>query len=96
LNKNPKKLYYKVEILPTTIYNYKDMSKIYREQSAQGGSKLLASIAFGQSQSAVLATAKFENEVLDISSLFQSKQQKEEAKAKIQNSNKPAENNENK
>jgi len=96
LNKNPKKLYYKVEILPTTIYNYKDMSKIYREQSAQGGSKLLASIALGQSQSAVLATAKFENEVLDISSLFQSKQQKEEAKAKIQNSNKPAENNENK
>lgn len=83
-NKNPKKLYYKVQILPTTIYNYKDMSKLYKEQSAAGGSKLLASIALGQSQSSVIATARFENEVLDISNLFQSKQQKEEAKAKIQ------------
>lgn len=86
-NKNPKKLYYKVQILPTTIYNYKDMSKLYKDQSAAGGSKLLANIALGQSQASVLATAKFENEVLDISSLFQSKQEKEEAKTKIQNNN---------
>lgn len=86
-NKNPKKLYYKVQMLPTTIYNYKDMSKLYKEQSALGGSKLLANIALGQSQTAVLATARFENEILDISSLFQSKQQKEEAKAKISSSN---------
>jgi hypothetical protein len=50
------------------------MSKLYKDQSAVGGSKLLANIALGQSQSSVLATAKFENEVLDISSLFQSKQ----------------------
>jgi hypothetical protein len=48
-NKNPKKLYYKVQILPTTIYNYKDMSKLYKEQSAHGGSKMLASVALGQS-----------------------------------------------
>ena len=86
-NKNAKKLYYTVQILPTTIYNYKDMSKLYKDQSAIGGSKLLANIALGQSQSSVLATAKFENEILDISSLFQSKQQKEEAKAKIQSNN---------
>ena len=96
LNKNPKKLYYKVEILPTTIYNYKEMSKLYKEQSAVGGSKLLASVALGQSQSTVLATARFENEILDISSLFQSKQQKEEAKAKMQNNNKSTEGNEKK
>jgi hypothetical protein len=49
-NKNPKKLYYKVNILPTTVYNYKDMSKLYKEQSAAGGSKLLANVALGQSQ----------------------------------------------
>lgn len=87
-NKNPKKLYYQVQILPTTIYNYKDMSKLYREQGAAGGSKVLASVALGQSYSSVLATARFENEVLDISNLFQSKQQKEESKAKIQSGNK--------
>ena len=83
-NKNPKKLYYKVELLPTTIYNYKDMSKLYKEQGAVGGSKLLASVALGQSQAAVLATAKFENDILDIADLFSSKQQREEAKVKMQ------------
>lgn len=80
---NNKKLWLQVQMLPTTIYNYKDMSKLYKDQSAAGGSKLLASIALGQSQASVIATAKFENEILDISSLFQSKQQREEAKAKI-------------
>ena len=70
------------------------MSKLYKDQSVAGGSKLLANVALGQSQASVLATAKFENEILDISSLFQSKQQKEEAKAKIQNNNKSAENQE--
>ena len=86
-NKNPKKLYYKVQILPTTIYNYKDMSKLYKEQSVAGGSKILANVALGQSQASVLATARFENEILDVSNLFQSKQQKEEAKAKLQSNN---------
>ena len=88
LNKNPKKLYYKVEILPTTIYNYKDLSKLYREQGATAGSKLLANVALGQSQATVIATAKFENEILDISSLFQSKQQKEEIRLKNESMNK--------
>lgn len=85
-NKNPKKLYYKVNILPTTIYNYKEMSKLYKEQSAVGGSKMLANIALGQSQSQVLATARFENEMLDISNLFASKQARAEHRAKIKGS----------
>ena len=88
-NKNPKKLYYKAQILPTTIYNYKEMSKLYKEQGAAGGSKMLASIALGQSQSSVLATAKFENEILDISNIFLSKQQKEENKSKMQATKQP-------
>jgi hypothetical protein len=49
-NKNPKKLYYKVNILPTTVYNYKDMSKLYKDQGANAGSKILANVALGQSQ----------------------------------------------
>lgn len=78
----PKKYYYKIQMLPTTIYNYKDMSKLYKDQSAAGGSKVLANIALGQAQSSVIATAKFENEILDISDIFQSKQQKEEQRLK--------------
>ena len=85
-NKNSKKVLYKIQILPTTIYNYKDMSKLYREQGASGGSKLLASIALGQSQSSVIATARFENEILDVSTLLSTKEQREEAKAKRANS----------
>ena len=30
-NKNPKKIYYKASILGTTIYNYKELSKLYKE-----------------------------------------------------------------
>lgn len=83
-NKNSKKLYYKVNILPTTVYNYKEMSKLYKEQSAAGGSKLLAGVALGQTQLQVIATARFENEVLDISNIFTSKQERAEKKAKVE------------
>lgn len=69
-NKNPKKLFFRAEILPTTIYNYKEMSKLYKEQVANGYSKWLPQVALGKSQSSILATAKFENEILDLSSIF--------------------------
>ena len=68
--KNPNKLYFKAQILTTTIYNYKEMSKMYKEQMQLGFSKLLPQIALGQSQSMILATAYFENEVLDLVTLF--------------------------
>lgn len=70
LYKNPNKVYYKVQILSTTIYNYKDMSKMYKEQMQIGFSKLLPQIALGQSQSMILASAYFENEILDLVTLF--------------------------
>lgn len=70
--KNPKKLKMKVSMLPTTIYNYKELAKLYKEQAAIGGSKLLPMIALGQSHSSILATASFENEVLDVATLFSS------------------------
>lgn len=69
-NKNPKKICYKVQILGTTIYNYKDLSKLYKEQTQLGYSKMLPQIALGQSQSSILATAHFENDVLDLVSVF--------------------------
>lgn len=91
--KNPKKLYFKVQMLPTTIYNYKEMSKLYKEQSAAGGSKMLAHIALGQSQSSVIASAKFENDILDITSIFSSKQERLEQKESQEEKEKTEEDN---
>lgn len=69
-NKNPKKLVYKVQLLTTTIYNYKEMAKLYKEQTQMGYSKMLPQIALGQSQSSILANAYFENDVLDLVNVF--------------------------
>lgn len=69
-NTKPKKLYYRVQILGTTIYNYKDLAKMYKEQMQLGYSKMLAQIALGQSQSSILANAYFENDILDLVNVF--------------------------
>jgi hypothetical protein len=69
-NKSPKKIYYKAQILTTTIYNYQEMSKLYKEQTQLGYSKMLPQIALGQSQSSILANAYFENDVLDLVNVF--------------------------
>ena len=70
-NKNPKKYYVKIIMPKLSIYNFKDMAKLYKEQATLGYSKMLPAIAMGQSQSSILATAYFENEVLDLSTLMQ-------------------------
>lgn len=69
-NKSSKRLMYKVQMLPTTVYNYKDLSKLYKEQTMLGFSKLLPQVALGQSQSIVMATAYFENELMNLDELF--------------------------
>ena len=69
-NKNPKKCYYRAQLLNTTIYNYKQVSKLYKEQMQVGLSKMLPQVALGQTQSAILATAYFENDVLDLVRVF--------------------------
>lgn len=71
LNKNiKKKLIYRVNILPTTVYNYKDMASTYREQTMLGYSKLLAQVALGMSQTVVMSSALFENQMLKLDSIF--------------------------
>ncbi len=67
---NSKKNWFKVQILTTTIYNYKEMSKMYKEQTQLGFSKMLPQVALGQSQSSILANARFENEMLQLWDLF--------------------------
>ena len=69
-NKKPKKYYYRAQILTTTIYNYQDMAKIYKEQMQVGFSKMLPQIAMGQAQSTILANAYFENDILDLVNVF--------------------------
>ena len=69
-NKKPKKYKFGVQILKTTIYNYKELSKLFKESASMGASKLLPLIALGQSQSSILANAYFETQVLDLVSLF--------------------------
>lgn len=63
-NTSPKKMEMRIDFLNTTIYNYKDLSKLYKEQVQLGYSKMLPQIALGQSQSTILASAYFENEAL--------------------------------
>ena len=69
-NNNGKKYSFKVQLLTTTIYNYKELSKLYKEQMQIGFSKMLPQIALGQSQSSILANAYFENDVLDLVNVF--------------------------
>lgn len=61
---------FKLKLLETTAYNYKDLSKLYKEQTQIGYSKMLPQIALGHSQSEILDTIYFENEILDLSSIM--------------------------
>ena len=70
VNKNISRLYYKITMLPTTIYNYKDLAKLYKEHTTIGFSKLLPQVALGQPQSVVMATAFFENDMLHLEEVF--------------------------
>ena len=69
-NPNRKKYSFKLYMLETTQYNYKDLSKMYKEQVQIGYSKMLPQIALGHSQSAIINTAYFENEILHLSELM--------------------------
>ena len=57
---------FRVVLLETTIYNYLELAKTYKEQVQLGYSKMLPQIALGHSQSSVIANAHFENEVLHL------------------------------
>jgi hypothetical protein len=61
---------FKANILETTIYNYKDMAKIYKEQTQIGYSRMLAQVALGHFQSNIIAAAQFENNVLKLNDIM--------------------------
>lgn len=67
---NSKKYSFRFRMLETTIYNYKDLAKMYKEQTQIGFSKVLPQIALGHSQSEILALAHFENDVLNLNTVM--------------------------
>lgn len=69
---SPKSKQYKFEfyMLETTQYNYQNLSKMYKEQTQLGFSKLLPQIALGHSQSFILNSIYFENDILHLSEVM--------------------------
>lgn len=63
---NSKKYRFRFYMLETTQYNYKELAKLYKEQTQIGNSKMLPQIALGQSQSFILNSCHFENEILKL------------------------------
>lgn len=63
---NKKKYNFRLYMLETTQYNYKELSKMYKEQTQIGFSKMLPQIALGHTQSAIINTAYFENDILHL------------------------------
>lgn len=61
---------FRVSILETTQFNYKEMAKLYKEQAQLGYSKMLPQVALGHSQSSILATLMFENNVLHLAEVM--------------------------
>lgn len=68
--KKPKKMIVDFYMLETTQYNYRDLSKMYKEQTQLGFSKMLPQIALGHSQSSILSAAVFENKILRLSEIM--------------------------
>ena len=68
--KSPKKMIVRLYMLETTQYNYRELSKMYKEQTQIGFSKMLPQIALGHSQSFILNTAVFENQILKLSEIM--------------------------
>ena len=69
-NSSRKKYAFRFYMLETTQYNYQNLSKMYKEQAQMGHSKILPQIALGHSQSFILNTAYFENQVLHLTELM--------------------------
>ena len=69
-SRKKKKYNFRFYMLETTQYNYKELSKLYKEHVTIGYSKMLPQIALGHSQSAIVNTAYFENDILHLSEIM--------------------------
>lgn len=69
-NSNKKKWNFSFYMIDTTENNYKELSKMYKEQVQNGYSKMLPQIALGHSQSFIINSAYFENEILKMQEIM--------------------------
>lgn len=67
---NRRKYNFRFYMLQTTQYNYKELAKLYKDQTQLGYPRLYAQIALGHSQSSILNMIHFENEVLHLSEIM--------------------------
>lgn len=74
MNGRKKKLYYEFSILPTTIYNYKDMAKLYKEQATLGFGLMMPQVALGRSPLAVISEGIFEGDIMHMTDIFRAPQ----------------------
>jgi hypothetical protein len=65
-----RKYNFRLYMLETTQYNYRELSKMYKEQVQIGYSKMLPQIAMGHSQSSIIHAAHFENNILHLSEIM--------------------------
>ena len=65
-----KKYGFRFFMLETTQYNYKELAKMYKEQTQLGFSKCLPQIALGHSQSMIMNTIVFENDILNLPAIM--------------------------
>ena len=65
-----KKFNFRLCMLETTQYNYKEQSKYYKELMNSGLSKFMPMISLGHAQSSVLNLAYFENEILNLPAMM--------------------------
>lgn len=70
LGPSSKKYSFKFYMLETTQHNYQALAKLYKEGVQMGYSKMLPQVALGQSQSFILNSAYFENEILNLSEIM--------------------------
>ena len=68
LSDNIDKMYTQINKLSSSFYE--ELSKMYKDQTQMGYSKMLPQIAMGLPQSAVLANAFFENDLLNLVTVF--------------------------
>ena len=70
MGKGKKAYSFRLNMLETTQYNYRELAKMYKEQVQLGYSKMLPQIAMGHSQSSIVHSAYFENNILHLSEIM--------------------------
>lgn len=63
---NKKELKFRLKMLTTTIFNYKDLSNSYKDLTKLGFSRFLPMVALGHTQKEVVSLAKLEQQIMQL------------------------------